>query len=55
MVPAVFANHLASVFQPHEEETDEELSEYLLPPAQPITPIKPVSPKEIKAEIGRLH
>jgi hypothetical protein len=47
--------HLAGVFQPHEEETDEELSEYLPPLAQPITPIKPVTPKEIKAEICRLH
>jgi hypothetical protein len=52
---AVFANHLAGVFQPHEEETDEELSEYLQLPVEPATPIKPVSPKEIKAVISRLN
>jgi hypothetical protein len=52
---AVFANNLAGVFQPHEGETDEELSEYLQPPALPVMPIQPVSPTEIKAEIGRLH
>jgi hypothetical protein len=48
-------NKLAGVFQPHEGETDEELSEHLQPPAQPVIPIQPVPPKEIKAEIGRLH
>jgi hypothetical protein len=31
------------------------IHEYLQLPARPATPIKPVSPKEMKAKIGRLH
>jgi hypothetical protein len=51
----VFAKHLAEVFQPHEQEADEELLEYLESSAQPVAPIKPITPKELRAEIGLLH
>ena len=37
---AVFAKHLADVFQPHEQESDEEMLEFLESPAQPAEPIK---------------
>jgi hypothetical protein len=52
---AVFAKHLAAVFQPHEQETDEEMLEYLESPAQSVEPIKLITPKEIKEEIGLLN
>jgi hypothetical protein len=48
----VFAKHLAVVFQPHAQETDKEILEYLESPAQPVEPIKFITPKEIKEEIG---
>jgi hypothetical protein len=51
----LFAKHLAEVFQPHAHEADEELLEYLESSAQPVAPIKPITPKELKAEIGLLH
>ena len=35
---AVFAKHLADVFQPHEQETDEEMLEFQETPAQPLSP-----------------
>jgi hypothetical protein len=50
----VFAKHLAEVFQPHEQEADEELLEYLDSSAQSVAPIKLITPKELKAEIGFL-
>jgi hypothetical protein len=50
-----FVKHLADVFQPHEQETDEEMFEYLESPAQLVEPIKPITPKEIKKEIGLLN
>ena len=43
------------VFQPHVQETDEEILEFLEPPAQSVEPIKPFTPKEIKEEIGLLN
>ena len=51
----VFTKHLANVFQPHAQETDEEILEFLEPPAQSVEPIKPFTPKEIKEEIGLLN
>jgi hypothetical protein len=47
--------HLVDVFQPHEQETDEEILEYRESPAQSVEPIKPITPKEIKKEIGLLN
>jgi hypothetical protein len=44
----VFAKHLAHIFQPHVQETDEEIPELLESPAQSVEPIKPFTPKEIK-------
>jgi hypothetical protein len=52
---AVFAKHLADVFQPHEQENYEEILEHLEPPAQSVEPINPITPKEIKKETGLLH
>jgi hypothetical protein len=52
---AEFTKHPANVFQPHDQETDEEILEYLKSPAQSVEPIKPVTPKEIKKEIGLLN
>ena len=37
---AVFAKHLADVFQPHEQESDEEMLKFLESPALPVEPIK---------------
>jgi hypothetical protein len=37
---AVFAKHLADVFQPHEQEPDEEMLEFLGSPTQTVEPIK---------------
>ena len=37
---AVFAKRLADVFQPHEQESDEEMLEFLESPAQRVEPIK---------------
>jgi hypothetical protein len=51
----MFAKHLAEVFQPQEQEADEELLEYRESSAQPVAPIKPITPKELKAEISLLH
>jgi hypothetical protein len=51
----IFAKHLADVFHPHEQETDEETLEYLASPAQSVEPIKPITPKEIMKEIGLLN
>jgi len=34
-----FAKNLADVFQPHEQEPDEEILEFLELPAQPVEPI----------------
>jgi hypothetical protein len=51
----VFAKHLAGVFQPHGQETDEEILEHLESPAQSVEPTKPITPKEIKKEIGLLN
>jgi hypothetical protein len=52
---AVFAKHLADVFQPHAQETDEEILQFLESPAQSVEQIKPFTPKEIKEEIGLLN
>jgi hypothetical protein len=52
---AEFQKHLANVFQPHDQETDEEILAYLKSPAQSVEPIKPLAPKEIKKEIGLLN
>ena len=51
---AVFAIHLADVFQQHEQETDEEMLAFQESPAQSVEPIKLVTPKEVKEEIGLL-
>ena len=51
----VFAKHLADVFQTHAQETDEEILEYLESPAQSVEPIKLITQKEIKEEIGLLN
>ena len=37
---AVFAKHLADLFQPHEQESDEEMLEFLESPALIVEPIK---------------
>jgi hypothetical protein len=50
-----FAKHLADVFKPHEEESDDELPEYPQPPTQPVAPIKPITPHELKTAIRLLH
>jgi hypothetical protein len=50
-----FAKHLADVFKPHEEESDDELPEYPQPPTQPVSPIKPITSKEVKTAIRFLH
>jgi hypothetical protein len=36
------------VFQPHVQETDEDILEFLESPAQSVEPIKPFTLKEIK-------
>jgi hypothetical protein len=51
----VFVKHLADIFKPHAQETDDEILEFLTSPAQPVEPIKPITPKEIKEEIGLLN
>ena len=38
------------VFQPHEQEPDEEMLEFLESPAQPVEPIKHSTPKEINSD-----
>jgi hypothetical protein len=43
------------VFQPHAQETDEEILEYLESPAQLSEPINLITPKTIKEEIGLLN
>jgi hypothetical protein len=50
----VFAKHLADVFQPHAQETADEIFEFLESPAHPVEPIKPITQKEIKEETGLL-
>ena len=50
-----FAKHLADVFKPQEEESDDELPEYPQPPTRPVAPIKPITPKELKTAIPLLH
>jgi len=52
---AVFAKHLADVFQPQEQDPDEEMLEFLELPAQAVEPIKHITPKEINDEIGLLN
>jgi hypothetical protein len=52
---AVFAKHLADEFQPHEQEPDEEMTEFLELSAQPAEPIKHITPKEINDELGLLN
>jgi hypothetical protein len=52
---AVLAKHLAAVFQPHEQETDKEMLEFLESPAQSVETIKIITPKKIKEEIGLLN
>jgi len=52
---AVFAKHIADIFQPHELQPNEEMLEFLESPAQPIEPIKHFTPKEINDEIGLLN
>ena len=52
---AVFAEHLADAFQPHAQETDEEILEYLESPAQSVEPTKLITPKEIEEEIRLLN
>jgi hypothetical protein len=44
----IFAKHLAVLFQPHAQETDEEILQFLESPAQSVEPMKPFTPKEIK-------
>ena len=44
----VFAKHLADVFQPHVQFTDEQILEFLESPAQSVEPLEPTTPKEIK-------
>jgi len=51
----VFAKHQADVLQPHAQETDEEIPEYLESPALSVEPIQLITPKEIKEEIGLLN
>jgi hypothetical protein len=51
----VFAKHLADVFQPHAQETDEEILEFLESPAPSVEPVKPFTSNEIKEEIGLLN
>ena len=51
----VSAKHLADVFQPHAQETDEEILEYLKSPALSVEPIKLITPREIKEEIELLN
>jgi hypothetical protein len=43
----VSAKQLADVFQPHAQETDEEILEYLESPAHSSEPIKLITPKAI--------
>jgi hypothetical protein len=50
-----FAKHLADVFKPHEEESDDELSEYPQLRTQPAAPIEQITPKELKTAIRLLH
>ena len=52
---AAFAKQLANLFQPHEQEPDEEMLEFLEPPAQLVEPINHITPKEINNEIGLLN
>ena len=52
---AVFAKNLADVFQLHEEETDEEMLEFMETPARSVESIKLITPKEIKDETGLLN
>ena len=49
---AEFAKHLADIFQPHDQEPDEEITEFLELSAQPVEPIKRITPKEINDELG---
>jgi hypothetical protein len=42
----VFTKHLADVFQPHAQETDEEMLEYLESPAQSVEPIKLITTRK---------
>ena len=44
----IFAKHLADIFQPHAQEIDEEILEFLESSAQSFEHIQPITPKEIK-------
>ena len=52
---AAFTKHLADVFQPHEQDPDEEMLAFLASPAQSVEPIQLITPKEIKDVIGLLN
>jgi len=51
----VFVKHLADVFQLHEQETDEDMLAFLNSPALSVAPIRCITPKEIKDEMGILN
>jgi hypothetical protein len=51
----LFAAHLSKVFTPNENHPDQELEEDFTTLPQNILPIKLLSPKEIKEEIGFLN
>ena len=51
----IFVKHVAYVFQPHVQENDEEILEFLGSPAQSVQPIKLFTPQEIKEELGLFH
>ena len=44
----VFTKHLVDVFQPHAQETEEEILKYLESQALSVEPIKLITPKEIR-------
>jgi hypothetical protein len=51
----VFTKHRTDVFQTHAQEPDEDPPALLDSPTQSVVPIRLVTPKEIKDEIGLLN
>jgi hypothetical protein len=47
--------HFTDVFQPHEQEPDKDMLAFLKSPALSVAPIRCITPKEIKDEMGLLN